>query len=1166
VGGPGSKLVVYNPSSPNVRYHIAWHFVTNMHTYYYVIDGTTYDNGGANFATRSGTATQLNSISVWALASPDGTCGMGIDNINPSWIAAPDTTAPVTVAHFTNSYNITNPYLKSFVDGSTSFTLIATDAGSGVASTHFRVHDNSTGVECRAWQTYSAGFTLGESTNGTFTIVFDSIDVANNNESLQFLTIYIDATGPSAPGFSYSCGTNSTNWISASTSITMTAGSDNTGGSGTSCSEMKIGAGAYYLMPSSFNIGNLTDGSTYQILAYSIDNVLNSGTIQYFTVQLDKSAPASSITYSPFGSNWVSVSTVFAVDGLSDGVGSGVADMYFRYSPFTAYHSLANMSFTLASASNGTVTIDYYSVDNVGNTESVHHLTVRLDIVAPTTGLTWTPAYSNGNDWASASTTFEIIPADAGSGISATLYKIDSGVTLPAPVGPFDLSSYASGVHSIYWYSVDNVGNIQTTQYIVVHLDKTKPSTTIGYTPIYSHSGKDWVDSSTTFTLTPDDGAGSGVAATEYRINGGGWNNYITSFTLGTAVNGTYIIEYYSYDNVANMETTLSIVVYIDALPANTTCSFMPAFGVDFVTNTTSFTLAGSDDAGGSGVASRWYNINGIGWGASNPFDLNTFGNGTYTIEYRSIDNCGNIETAGTIIVRIDTIAPNVTLSHSVYNNTTFFNITFTLNTTDNIGGSGLGYIQYRINNSAWVNYTTPFVLENNASWLIEIKCFDNVNNTSNITSFTLVMAVIPVVIPPAVASSMFNYALLVFLGILVGITLGIAGYIERKKPRTRQALVQAKKSMMQPKHEGARLFAVFAAFMAEMSITECMRSMLGMGGSNWSWTSTIGKLGIWSFFCDWSIWYLDIIPATLIFGMIWVLPQPSWFKAAKFEIAYTLAGWLVFDWVWWATVSVVHPSLFSWTDVFYFTIVVPNTPMWTFALFAALGAGMAILLLKTANQWRRLVPFVVFLVWIYLPGGIDLVIKLGVEFYEYWSVVMIPVIAGSFLLAYWSSVKRIHVVVDLDVERAAAIGMMIGTAAIIYFAAQYNIIDITKGLIISAVNNASFPALSNIIFILSLYVAFMGIGFFISAAISFRDVHAVEYTLYTAVLTYVIVMVASAIVGFSVGFVISSMNWLLLPIVLLVAIGDPAQFLYLIMVIFIIIEASIDWLKRVEI
>jgi len=81
--------------------------------------------------------------------------------------------------------------------------------------------------------------------------------------------------------------------------------------------------------------------------------------------------------------------------------------------------------------------------------------------------------------------------------------------------------------------------------------DTLPPITTISPDPATADGWNNWYISNVTVTIkTTDDW--SGVNATFYRINGGNWNIYIEPFILGE--DGRYDIEYYSLDNVGNVE------------------------------------------------------------------------------------------------------------------------------------------------------------------------------------------------------------------------------------------------------------------------------------------------------------------------------------------------------------------------------------------------------------------------------------------------------------------------------------------------------------------------------------------------------------------------------------------------------------------------------------
>jgi hypothetical protein len=67
-----------------------------------------------------------------------------------------------------------------------------------------------------------------------------------------------------------------------------------------------------------------------------------------------------------------------------------------------------------------------------------------------------------------------------GSGLAKTWFKIDLAGTLTEYTGEFNLSGQTSGLHTIYFYSVDNVGNVESEQSIPVTLDDQGPTTNAG--------------------------------------------------------------------------------------------------------------------------------------------------------------------------------------------------------------------------------------------------------------------------------------------------------------------------------------------------------------------------------------------------------------------------------------------------------------------------------------------------------------------------------------------------------------------------------------------------------------------------------------------------------------------------------------------------------------
>ena len=118
-------------------------------------------------------------------------------------------------------------------------------------------------------------------------------------------------------------------------------------------------------------------------------------------------------------------------------------------------------------------------------------------------------------------------------------------------------TSVPDGVYDLRVVVADVAGN-STTSAVVAgrRVDNTPPDT--------SHNAPaGWQSGSTTVALSPSDG-GSGVANTQYSVDGGGWNS-------GTSVNvsgdGIHTISFFSTDVAGNIESPKTATVMIDSTP-----------------------------------------------------------------------------------------------------------------------------------------------------------------------------------------------------------------------------------------------------------------------------------------------------------------------------------------------------------------------------------------------------------------------------------------------------------------------------------------------------------------------------------------------------------------------------------------------------------------------
>jgi hypothetical protein len=109
-------------------------------------------------------------------------------------------------------------------------------------------------------------------------------------------------------------------------------------------------------------------------------------------------------------------------------------------------------------------------------------LTVSADNSPPSTSLSAVDAsnnpYTGVNFVSTAKVTITLTAMDnGGSGVASTRYKIDNG-QFKTYSGPFDITN--EGVSAITYFSTDNTGAQETSQFFTVKIDRTAPTITCG--------------------------------------------------------------------------------------------------------------------------------------------------------------------------------------------------------------------------------------------------------------------------------------------------------------------------------------------------------------------------------------------------------------------------------------------------------------------------------------------------------------------------------------------------------------------------------------------------------------------------------------------------------------------------------------------------------------
>lgn len=469
---------------------------------------------------------------------------------------------------------------------------------------------------------------------------------------------------------------------------------------------------------------SLGQGS-HQVTIIAMDLAGNVA-IKYIVFVKDTLAPSTALSYNPPSDpDYIVPTTTFNLTS-GDAGGSGVASTYYRLN--NTSWVLYSAPFSPSTFGNGTLLIQYYSIDHAGNHEPIISLIVYIDTIAPNTTIS---VSSHPPNFVNGTTTFTLVPSDnqGGSGTWLTEYRINGGSWTAGT----SFTIPANGTCTVDYRSMDNVYNLEAHGTRVYRVDAIAPNTTFSV----STFAPNFINGTRAFTLSrADNPGGSGILRTEYRIDGGSWISG-TSFTI--PANGTHVIDYRSIDNVNNVENSGTRVVRVDAIAPNTTLSF-PSYASNFVNATTIFTLGGADNAGGSGLLRREYRIDGGSWIPGNTFTIAT--NGTHVIDFRGIDNVYNVEAFGTRVVRVDTIAPSSLVTFTPAQGISYVNRTtsFTLIPSDNAGGSGIASRFYKIGAGAWTTYSGPFTLGAypNGTYTIYHYCVDNIGNVESQKSLTV--------------------------------------------------------------------------------------------------------------------------------------------------------------------------------------------------------------------------------------------------------------------------------------------------------------------------------------------------------------------------------------------------------------------------------------------
>jgi len=162
--------------------------------------------------------------------------------------------------------------------------------------------------------------------------------------------------------------------------------------------------------------------------------------------------------------------------------------------------------------------------------------------------------------------------------LHTTWYTLDDDITnitfsgLTGTINQTEWDKKGDGIVTIKFYGNDVLGN-EGYDEVAVRKDNIAPTSSISYN---AHKEPNFVNKSTTFTLTADDGSGSGVSTIRYKINDSAWLEYNTPFNLSQYTYGDILISYQSIDEVDNFEEENTLLVeLVDSGPSGPPDNFI---------------------------------------------------------------------------------------------------------------------------------------------------------------------------------------------------------------------------------------------------------------------------------------------------------------------------------------------------------------------------------------------------------------------------------------------------------------------------------------------------------------------------------------------------------------------------------------------------------------
>jgi len=239
--------------------------------------------------------------------------------------------------------------------------------------------------------------------------------------------------------------------------------------------------------------------------------------------------------------------------------------------------------------------------DKAGNSATFTSPAINIDLTPPSTTAVFPGSDQDEQQWLRSPLVATLNVTDNLSGATpGGFFRLDGGGP-NLVIGQFIIPG--SGTHTFEYWGTDIAGNVEPRKTRILKLDPTAPVTQASVSGIAGTNG--WYRSNAQVSLSATD-TFSGLFGTFYRIDGGAVQTYVNPFLISAA--GSHTIEYWSTDNVNNMEPPHSLVIKIDTVAPVVTAAANPATAPKGP-KPINVTISGSATDALSGISSASYNV-----------------------------------------------------------------------------------------------------------------------------------------------------------------------------------------------------------------------------------------------------------------------------------------------------------------------------------------------------------------------------------------------------------------------------------------------------------------------------------------------------------------------------------------------------------------------------